>query len=65
MASDAISGELKEIVSELNRTVQSLKEAVIQFGTTVPETAARPAKVDAKYLLITECSHDYPLELRF
>ena len=65
MASDAISFELKEIVSELKRTVLFLKEAGNEFRITVPETAARPTSVDAKYSPINKNSHDYPLKFRF
>ena len=65
MASNAISRELTENVSELKRTVESVKEAVIELGSTAPDTSAQPTNFEAKYSSITKSSIDYALELRF
>ena len=52
MASNAISHEVTENVSELKRTVESVEEGFIELGSTVPHTAARPKNFEAKYLIL-------------
>ena len=65
MANDALSRELTETVSKLNRRVQSETEAVVGFGPTVPRTAARPTNFEAKNASIAKSSNGSAIKLGF